>query len=184
MLCAIWCVGRVACRCGLRPATVRYRDLASSRTCCRMQLRAATKPTDAASHFCANHQKKVQSIKVVPNDSRGACSSGLYFLPFETSGAASCGAPGSKASGQCFEALRFSLAKVSWSGCQCRTVQQTLHAKEKQKMPCRTCVDCAIFFRFAYKLNFMKLDELGGLKTPKTKLQHFQAKHAEKRRST
>jgi len=148
-----------------------------------MQLRAATKPTDATSHFCANHQKKVQSIKVV-NDSRGACSSGLYFLPFETSGAASCSAPGSKASGQCFEALRFSLAKVSWSGCQCRTVQQTLHAKEKQKMPCRTCVDCANFFRFAYKLNFMKLDELGGLKTPKTKLQHFQAKHAEKRRST
>ena len=62
------------------------RDLASSRTCCRMQLRAATKPTNA--NFAQVIRKKVQSIKVVTNDSIGAFSSGLYSLLFETSGTA------------------------------------------------------------------------------------------------
>ena len=71
------------------------RDLPSSRTCCRMQLRAATMPADSAdANFVRVVREKVQSLKVVANDSIGTSSSGLYFLPFETSGTASCGATG------------------------------------------------------------------------------------------
>ena len=57
-----------------------------------MQLRAATKPTDA--NFVRVIRKKGSSTKVVANDSIGACSSGLYSLPFETSGTASCSTTG------------------------------------------------------------------------------------------
>ena len=46
-------------------------------TCCRTQLRAATKQTQGSSH-----QKKVQSIKVFTNDSIGTFSPGLYILYF------------------------------------------------------------------------------------------------------
>jgi len=74
----------------LRTATCR--DLASCRTCCRMQLRAATKPTDA--NFVRVIRQKGSSIKVVTTDSIGTCSSGLYYLPFETLGTASCGTTG------------------------------------------------------------------------------------------
>ena len=58
-----------------------------------MQLRAATKPTDA--NFVRVIRNKVQSIKVVTNDSIGACSLVDYVLYlFETSGADSCGTTG------------------------------------------------------------------------------------------
>ena len=63
-------------RMSLRNATCHThlgRVLASSRTCCRMQLHAATKPKDA--NFVI--RKKVQPIKVVTNDPIGT-------LPFET----------------------------------------------------------------------------------------------------
>ena len=43
-----------------------------------MQLRAATKPTDA--NFVRVIRRKVQSIKVVTNDSIGTWSSDLYLL--------------------------------------------------------------------------------------------------------
>jgi len=65
------------------------KDLPSSRTCRRMQLLAATKPTSA--NFDRVIRKQVQSLKVVTNDSIGTCSSGFYFPPTETSGIAWCG---------------------------------------------------------------------------------------------
>ena len=43
-----------------------------------MQLRAATKPTNV--NFVQVIRKKVQSIKVVTNDSIGTCSSENYIL--------------------------------------------------------------------------------------------------------
>ena len=67
------------------------RDLASSRTCRRMQLHAATKPTNA--NFVRIIRKKVHSIKVVTNDSIGKVFLWLIVLfPFETSAS---GLPGS-----------------------------------------------------------------------------------------
>ena len=45
-----------------------------------MQLRAATKQTDA--NFVGVIRKNVQSFKVVTNDSIGTCSSALYSLLF------------------------------------------------------------------------------------------------------
>ena len=62
-----------------------------------MQLRDVTKPTDA--NFVRAIRKTVQSIKVVTSDSIGTCSSGLYTLPFETSGAGSCGTTGIHSTG-------------------------------------------------------------------------------------
>ena len=63
----------------------------SSRTCCCMELRAATKPTDA--NFVRVIRSKVQSIKVVANDSIATCRFldnilEILYL-FETSGTAS-----------------------------------------------------------------------------------------------
>ena len=55
-------------------------DLGPSRACCRMQLRAATKQTDA--NFVGVIRKTVQSFKVVTTDSIGTCSSALYSLLF------------------------------------------------------------------------------------------------------
>ena len=58
-----------------------------------MELRAATKPTDA--NFVRVIRSKVQSIKVVANDAIGTCRFldnilEILYL-FETSGTASCG---------------------------------------------------------------------------------------------
>ena len=50
----------------------------SSRTWCHMELPAATKPTNA--NFVRVIRTKVQSIKIVTNDSIGTCSSELYIF--------------------------------------------------------------------------------------------------------
>ena len=53
----VWCVGRVACRCGLI-CDNEAETLTSSRTWCHMELPAATKPTNA--NFVRVIRKNVQ----------------------------------------------------------------------------------------------------------------------------
>ena len=69
----LWCVGslHVFVDCDLPQLG---RDLASCGTCCRMQLRAATKPTDA--NFVRVIKKKVQSIKVAAARRHGVSGHG------------------------------------------------------------------------------------------------------------
>ena len=84
VLCSIWYVGRVACRCDSDLPQLS-RDSASFRTGCRMQLRAATKPTNT--NFVRVIRKEGSIIcdtgkweAVVTNDSLGTRSSDLNTL--------------------------------------------------------------------------------------------------------